>query len=291
MNHQSSKRENPSNLPSGGDVFTSVLDAMSVSELKDALNHTLEELTEENYDPALIEAYLNALDRKSPMPEMPDAKTSYARFQKKLRCFAPEVRSASHRLRRAGRAVMAACLTIISVLGMMVVAQAAGIDVFGTVAQWTNAVFSLGTVRSNGIGYVLPEETREYSTLQEALDAYQVTEVSAPTWVPDGYVLESIGTEYWEDIGELSFHCKYANESETLMILIKNYQSEPNMQVEKMDTPVKTVDADGTMIYLLRNSNNCTASWATEHFEYAISGILEETELTKIALSACSTIK
>ena len=152
MNHQSSKREDPSNQPSGGDVFTSMLDAMSISELTEALNHTLEELTEENYDPALIEAYLDALDRKNPMPEMPDAKTSYACFQKRLRCFTPETHSTPYRLRRVGRVALVACLAIASVLGLMVVAQAAGIDVFGTIARWTDEVFSLGTVRSSSVG-------------------------------------------------------------------------------------------------------------------------------------------
>lgn len=292
MNYQSSKREDPSNLPSGGDMlFTSMLDAMSVSELTEALENTLKEVTDENYDPALIEAYLDALDRKAPMPEMPDAKTSYARFQKKLRCFAPGIRSASYRLRRVGRATLVACLAIVSVLGLMIVAQAAGIDVFGTMARWTDEVFSLGTVRSSSVGYVLPEETGEYGTLQEALNAYQVTEVSAPTWIPEEYVLESVGAEYWDDIKDLSFTCKYTNGNDKVLILIKNYQNEPNMQIEKTDVPVETIEVGGRTVYLLENTNNCTATWVTEHFEYVISGALEKTELTQMALSAHTAVK
>ena len=288
MNYQSSKREDPSNLPSGGDMlFISMLDAMSVSELTEALENTLKEVTDENYDPALIEAYLDALDRKAPMPEMPDAKTSYARFQKKLRCFAPGATSASYKLRRVGRTALVACLAIVSVLGLMIVAQAAGIDVFGTVARWTDEVFSLGTVRSNGVGYILPEEPAEYGTLQEALDAYQVTEVSAPTWVPDGYVLELVKVKYWEDSRRLSFHCEYANGDDLLLIEIGSYQNEPNMQIEKTDAPVEIVEADGRTVYLLENKNNCTAAWATEHFEFCIFGVVEKTELKQIALSAC----
>lgn len=288
MNHQPSKRENPSNLPSGGDVFISMLDAMSVSELKDALSHTLEELTEENYDPALIDAYLDALGRKSPIPEMPDAKTSYARFRKKLRCFAPETRTDSHRLRRAGRAAMAACLAIISVLGLMVVAQAAGIDVFGTMARWTDEVFSLGTVRSSSVGYVPPEEPAEYGALQEALDAYQVTEVSAPTWIPEGYILGFVEAEYWAETGELSFYTEYVYGSDVLQVIVTSYSDGPNMQIEKTATPVETVETEWTTVYLLENTNDRTAIWATEHFECIISGVLEKSELLQMALSSCA---
>lgn len=289
MKDQSSKRGDPSNQPAGGDrLFISMLDAMSVSELTEALENTLREITGENYDPALIDAYLDALDRKAPMPEMPDAKTSYARFQKKLRCFAAKTRSASYRLRGAGRAALAACLAVICMLGLMMAAQAAGVDVFGIMAQWTGEVFSLGTVRSGGVGYILPEEPAEYSTLQEALDAYQVTEVSAPAWIPEGYTLEFVEAEYWEDSQWLTFYCEYMNGDDLLSIEIDSYQNEPNVQIEKTDAPVEVMETDEVTVYLLENTNNNTAVWATEHFEYTISGPIEKAVLSQMALSACT---
>lgn len=55
----------PSNCPTDGDVFTKMLEAMTEEELTDGLNEALETMTEENYDSALIDAYLAALDRKS----------------------------------------------------------------------------------------------------------------------------------------------------------------------------------------------------------------------------------
>ena len=70
----------PSNHPDDGNAFSMMLEAMSVEELTDALNDALENMTEENYDPAWIDAYLAALDRKDPMPEIPDAEASYASF-------------------------------------------------------------------------------------------------------------------------------------------------------------------------------------------------------------------
>ena len=76
------QRRTPLNDPDDGNAFSMMLEAMSVEELTDALNDLLENMTERNYDSALIDAYLAALDRKDPMPEIPDAETSYTNFQK-----------------------------------------------------------------------------------------------------------------------------------------------------------------------------------------------------------------
>lgn len=291
MRDQSGKRGEPSNRPAGGDAFRSMLDAMSAAELREALSHALEA---EDYDPALIDAYLDALDRRDPMPEMPDAKTSYAALERKLYRLTGRKPAAPRRRRGAGRAVLAAALAAVCLLGLMVAAQASGVNIFGTMAQWTDEVFSLGSVRSGGTvgtGYVVPKEPAEYSTLQEALDAYQVTEVSAPAWIPEGYVLELVMAKYWEDSQWLTFYCQYMNGDDLLSIEIDSYQNEPNVQIEKTDAPVEVMETDGVTVYLLENANNNAAAWATEHFEYTIFGPIEKAELSQMALSAIAAEK
>ena len=44
---------------------------MSASEVAEAFEQLVQNMDEENYDPTLIDAYLDALDQKAPMPEMP----------------------------------------------------------------------------------------------------------------------------------------------------------------------------------------------------------------------------
>ena len=60
------------------------LDAMSTAELLEALEQTLFSMTEENYDGGLLDAYLDELDRKSPMPEHPATDESYERFKARV---------------------------------------------------------------------------------------------------------------------------------------------------------------------------------------------------------------
>ena len=60
----------PSNeKPSGFNNMTrEQLDSMSVAELLELLENINETMTEDNFDDELIEACLEAIDRKSPMP-------------------------------------------------------------------------------------------------------------------------------------------------------------------------------------------------------------------------------
>ena len=67
----------------------------------EAARAALEAMTEAEYDPAVIDAYLDALDRKAPMPDHPDAGTAYAGFQARVQRAAGQVsgRRASRRSR------------------------------------------------------------------------------------------------------------------------------------------------------------------------------------------------
>ena len=145
-NTVSKQHGSPSNCPTDGDVFMQMLEAMTEEELTDGLNEAMESMTDESYDSALIDAYLAALDRKAPMPEVPDTDTSFANFQSRLLQTIPAKNDTAvspwRKARSVWRTVLAAVLTTICLMGGMVVAQASGVDVFGAIARWTEDVFS-----------------------------------------------------------------------------------------------------------------------------------------------------
>ena len=273
----------PSNHPDDGNAFSMMLEAMSVEELTDALNDALENMTEENYDPAWIDAYLAALDRKDPMPEIPDAEASYASFQKRIHRILPGRRAPRRRLRHVWRLGLAAVLTIICMFGGMVVAQAAGWDVFGAVGRWTDDVFSFGAIRSDGALDV--DADGEFTSLQAALDAYGITEVSEPTWFPDGYTFRCVTENRLSNGDFIGLTAEYVNGENILIIGFESYQNKPSMQVEKTDAPVETFVVNDTMVYLLENINNNAAAWITEHFECLIGGRVTKSELRQMVVS------
>ncbi len=293
------QRGKPSNYSSDdGNAFSMMLEAMSVDELTGALDEAMENMTEKNYDPALIDAYLDALDRKDPMPEFPDAETAYASFQQRLMIMHPGYGKKTARpVRRVWRVGLAAVLTIVCMLGCMAVAQAAGLDVFGAMARWTDEVFSFGEIWSDGAEDVpknaAPEHTSnesdgktEFTSLQEALDAYGITEVSEPAWIPEGYILDNIETLCMPDGTLWHLSAEYTDGTNFLQFEVESYWDEPNAQTEKTNAPAEIFLVNDTMVYLLENINNNAAVWATEHYECFIGGAVKKSELRQMVLSA-----
>ncbi|MDE7245307.1 MAG: hypothetical protein K2O18_15230 [Oscillospiraceae bacterium] len=302
MSKLNKQRRTPLNYPDDGNAFSMMLEAMSTDELTEALHDALQNITEENYDPALIDAYLDALDRKDPMPELPDAEASYAGFQMRIRRIFPERRDkkAAPRYRRVWRIGLVAVLTIICMLGGMIVAQAAGLNIFGVMASWTNSVFSFGEIRSDGAAdnpnkamYVFDGNDSEaaFTSLQEALDAYGITEVSEPAWFPEGYILDRIDTLCMPDGTLWHLSAEYTNGSAPLHIVIDSYWDEPISQIEKTDAPVENFVVNDNIVYLLENTNDNSAAWVTEHYECFIGGAVEKNELRQMVLSAYADIK
>lgn len=290
----------PSNRPAGGDVFAKMLEAMTEEELTDGLNEALESMTEETYDPALIDAYLAALDRKAPMPEVPDTEAAFANFKSRLRHTFPAEDSAASPSRKAHsvwRIGLIAILTVICLMGGMVAAQASGVDVFGAIARWTDDIFSLGAINSEstddgddnsslGNSANAVNDAEHYETLQEALDAYGITEFREPTWIPEGYEFESVHVKSWPSDGSLiGIQARYFDGSNFLQIQLERYDGNAIIQVEKTKTSLESFLIDGLAVYLLENVNSNSVAWATEHYECYISGAVEKQVLKQIVLS------
>ena len=213
----------------------------------------------------------------------------------------------SRRFRRIRRVGLIAAITITVMLGIMAVAQAAGVDVFGAVARWTDEVFSLGTIRyqsavdvTNDTAATVPPQApadekplinSEYTSIQDALDACGITEVAAPTWIPEGYSFDGVDILYDSDgeFGDLLGG--YLNGEHALNIEIGYYEDEPRGQIEKTDVPVETFTLNGITVYLLENINSNAAVWATEHYEYYIGCGGDKDNVRKMAISAIENAK
>ena len=197
------------------------------------------------------------------------------------------------RFSRIWRTALVAAATIACMLAFMVTAQATGVDVFGAMARWTKDVFSFGQIPSDSmVSENLGGETKGseipaqgFSSLQDALDAYGVTEVSEPRWLPDGYVLDEVDVTYLEDPFYMFFYANYLNGNNYIGIDIVSYEGEPTMQVQKTDSTIKTVEKDGITFYLIENDVGHTIAWCTEQYECYISGESDKDILWGIAIS------
>lgn len=172
--------------------------------------------------------------------------------------------------RQVWRTALVAAAAIACMLAAMVTAQAAGVDVFGAMARWSEDIFSFGQISPDSeVSDNLDGKAngQEFSTLQEALDAYGMTEVHEPTWLPEGYALDIVDVLALDDPFLRSFEATYSNGEGRVGIDIINYEGEPATQVQKIDGPVKSVERNGTTFYIIENEVGGTIAWYTDQYE------------------------
>ena len=176
-------------------------------------------------------------------------------------------------------------------LASLLTVQAAGVDVFGAIARWTTELFSFGkTEESRGLVVdgkwpeIDLEQNQQFTSLQEALDYYGVTEVVAPRWLPSGFTQEEVTVDpngVW-----LAFSVAYANEDgEFLVVYYSSYESLPFNYYEKQANRPEVFEVRNTKYDLVDNIDNCTAAWVTAHFECYISAPTDIASLKEVILS------
>lgn len=299
------EQDTPIIEPECGYLSETELDAMTVEELEAALALALDSMTEETYDGDVISRYLEALERKEPMPPVPDVDASYAAFLQKMQAFTPE-RQTRSRWKRPGRVLLAAILAVIAVFGSLFTAQALGADVFGKLAQWTDEFFNFGAVqaaedpllRYSQAGAVdeiarsvdtLGEDgydTAIYTSLQDALDAYGISDVPlAPRGLPEGFELNYMEV-YYSKGSRLDFFAQYTNGEFALLLNVTLWDCPSDTYTYFKDKEqVSVFEASGISHYLLTNNSSTVAAWNNGAFECSISGAVSQKEMRKMIIS------
>ncbi len=155
------------------------------------------------------------------------------------------------------------------------VARASGYDLFGAVGTWTDEIFTFRG-RSGKLTLDVPCDSPDgakYFSLQEALDAYDVTLPLAPKWIPKEYSISMVNVVQYDN--ELAFYAMYTlDEDEDVCISFFALRcNDDNFGIfEKTDDPVLEYWDGGICHYLMTNSKNIQAAWINENFECGIAG-------------------
>lgn len=271
----------PQNRPDGGEISTESFASLSPEELASAMERMLDDMTEEDYDPELLNAYLDALDEKAPMPEVPDAEASFARFRKKLLSIVPEQQNTApaHRVRGRSlrRVVVTVAATVALLFALMVGAQAAGLDVFGNLAKWTDDLFWF--LPSPGQG----ETSEYYSLFQEALENQSLPKELAPTWYPEGFTAGE--PEVWDDETGLAVQLAFNNaeDGRSFAISVDRLDISPSADFFEKDTsPVEIYTSLDKTFYIFSNVNATIAVWGNGDISFSIIGNLSVEEIKGI---------
>lgn len=261
------------------------LDAMSTAELLEALEQTLFSMTEENYDGELLDAYLDELDRKSPMPEHPATDESYERFKARVGKMnaainplesAPAASAKPKPRHTALRTALVAVIAAACLLSCMVVVQAAGLDVFGSIARWTDSLFGFGAIGE-------PAASPSPTGTQEVTVEY--IETLLPT-VPDGFVMgEPVVFE--DDVsGGIEYCVSFISEANYITFSAVEQYNDNLSKYQKDYQDVRIIHIDGQKFYLFTNNGYASAAWRFSNLECNINSDLALEELTQIIVNS-----
>lgn len=199
-----------------------------------------------------------------------------------------------------GLGATAAALALV-VVGLFT-AQAAGWDILGGLPQWNDEIFTFGNLEpenpvdveeTEDIDTVSPDqqqeseaitpEVLEYDTLQEALDACGITEVKAPTWLPEGCQFQTVEQICNPDGTSYELYATYKYQESLLAINVIPIGSD-SAGIEKVEKTVDITEMHGQTVYIIKNINNFTIAWKTQSYEFYLFGP-SQTDLEKIAES------
>lgn len=248
--------------------------------------------TSEYYD--AIEAVLLQRETEAPTGRLSDLDASWEEFRRQYA--APEGRglrlysdgdretppSAGSRSSAVFRKVLPIAAAIAVVFMSMIAAQAAGVDVFGSLAHWTEETFHFNggdsTPAADGTRPQVEDET--YLAIQAEVDKLGIDIPVVPTWFPDGYELEKLTPPNpditdWKDVG-----CLLRNEDgETITFSVMKYREGYDISshvFEKDDRPVTEYLGGDKLFYIMTNNSRRTATWSDGHIVVSFNGELSE---------------
>ena len=156
-------------------------------------------------------------------------------------------------------------------------AQGSNWKIFSAVASWTGEQFS---VLTPGERRGTVPEPKEYTSLQEVLDDYNVTEPLAPVWFPEGTEVSEVLVK--SGGGYLCISAVYTCGEERMILSLREVGRAPASKVEIDGTGVEVYIAGGVEHYIMRDVKQIKATWYRGFWECSISGGISKEDLLRM---------
>lgn len=189
------------------------------------------------------------------------------------------IRDNGRKIKKAFRKVSIVAAVIGVLFAMLIGVQAAGIDVFGALANWTNSVFRFGVGTSEVIETTMIDP--ELHDLMNVLEEAGIPTRIAPTKLPSGFTLSSI-TDISNE-GVFGRVVVFENENhDCLTFELCKYEDEVSLAdyfIEKdADDPEIYISA-GRAFYVLSNMKKWGAAWSDGKYLLHLGGFSSKDDL------------
>lgn len=188
---------------------------------------------------------------------------------------------AAQRKGRASRRIALIAASVAVFFCLIVMVQAAGVDVLGTIARWTDNTFRFEPTRHASAGMADAEITQP---LRDALEENDIPTQLAPLWIPVGYEPGQVAANVQETSATVS--CDFADRSgKYASVCISVYYADAAVgttEYQKDDGEVEAYASNGRMFYVFSNQSEWTGVWSNGQYSISISGNMTKTELLQI---------
>lgn len=182
-------------------------------------------------------------------------------------------------LRRLGRSVAAVATAAALVFILMIGAQAAGLDVFGTLARWTDSTFHHVTTPRDRDETISLENTSHGS-----IDIQRVLGEYAPAWLPDGATATASSVR--EDEFGVAIQVSFSlPEDRKFFIQLDQYRENNYIDVQEFEQDEsfrEMYPSNSKCFYIFSNDDYFMATWSDSTTMISILGDLSVEELKSI---------
>lgn len=257
------------------------LGRMTTAELRDALESALDSMGEDGYDNSVVSAYLDELNRREPVPQHPSAQESYDAFKQKLSAIIPDSgggrspfrarRAGARRILRTG--LVAAVIVAVCLLVGVMAAQAAGVDILGTLARWTDSVFTFGEIYEPESG---PSgEPGLSSTAIDTIESYLPN-------VPPEFTASEPFVNGNSLNGDFEYSIEYTSDINCIQFRAIQRDVRHDIQYEKDVKNVELYSTGKFDYYIFTNYDSYSVAWSSDDYEYSISTDININQLKEI---------
>lgn len=179
-------------------------------------------------------------------------------------------------LRRLPRRVAVVAAVICALFATMLMAQAAGLDLWGVIVQWSKETFRF-TYQKDG-------PSSSWMEGREELEGMELNDY-LPTWIPEGYTVEEVQTYELRD--QFTAIILFSGENLPAFYLsVDVYEDLEKMQYatfEKDDAPVQEQRlSNGATVYFYTNGGNEQSLLQYQNVICSVSGYIPQKMAIKI---------
>lgn len=182
-------------------------------------------------------------------------------------------------LRRLGRSVATIAAAVALIFVLMIGAQAAGVDVFGTLARWTDSTFHHVTTPRDRDETISLENTSHGS-----IDVQRVLGEYAPTWLPDGAAATASSVR--EDEFGVAIQVSFSlPDDRRFFVQLDQYRESNYIDIQAFEQDEsfrETYLSNSKCFYIFANDDYFMATWSDGTAMQTILGDLSVEELKSI---------